>query len=97
MRNIYLTVVLIWELFLFFDMVFLVDVLSDNAHLRSSMNHAHHTHLTHAQTYVNGNATTWIEPLKVNIGRFLFGELLRDGLENTCRKVNNFSKVYRIS
>ena len=37
---------------------------------------------------------TWIQPLKVYVGSFLLGRLLRGGLGNKRVKVNNFSKGY---
>ena len=44
---------LILTLILNFDIVFPVDVPSHNDHMQSKLSHAHHTHLTHVQTYMN--------------------------------------------
>ena len=56
MSNIYPTTVLIWERFFILTcVVLLVDLLSNNDHLRSNLSHAHHTYLTQAETYLDDN------------------------------------------
>src|SRR4029434_364548 len=60
-------------------MFFLIMII-----LHSNLSHAHRTHLTHAQTYVNDNNRCqkhgWIRPHKIYVERLSLGELLRDGL-----------------
>src|SRR4029434_6965971 len=59
-------------------MFFLIMII-----LHSNLSHAHRTHLTHAQTYVNDNNRCqkhgWIRPHKIYVERMSLGELLRDG------------------